>query len=44
MPFCPQRHNITKHQNFLSLNCGGLTDAIYLKIRMFGVCFSGGKM
>lgn len=42
MPFCPQRH--TKHLNFLSLNCGGLTHAIYLKIRRFAVCFSGGKM
>lgn len=34
-------HNITKHQNSLSLNCGGLTD---LKIRRSAVCFSGRKM
>lgn len=34
-------HNIAKHQNSLSLNCGGLTD---LKIRRFAVCFSGRKM
>lgn len=39
MTFCPQR-NITKHQNFRSLNCGGLTDPIYLKIRRFAVFFS----
>lgn len=42
MLFCPQRHNITKHQNSLSLNSGGPTDAICLKISRFAVCFSGG--
>lgn len=40
MPFRPQRH---KHQTFLSLNSGGLTDAIYLKIRRFAVCFKWKK-
>lgn len=40
MPFRPQRH---KHQTFLSLNSGGLTDAIYLKIRRFAVFFKWKK-
>lgn len=34
-------HNIINHQNFLSLNSGGLAD---LKIRIFAVCFSSWKM
>lgn len=43
MPLDRWRHDI-KHHSFLSLNCGGLSDVIYLQKTHVAVCLSVRKM
>lgn len=43
MPLDRWRHDI-KHHSFLSLNCGGLSDVIYLQKTHVAVCLSVKKM